>query len=188
MKEPELSEGGGRRSSLSPLIAYRHPRNLRDMLVRAKLPTRKHQRPRCEAVGMKKGKNCPNCPLVKTGNKIRSTSSNYVHEVRGKFDCQTENICYVVSCKKKGCGLQYIGESKHTAQHRWSQHRGYVTGPGTQATGEHFNSRGHSLADMEFSVLETFKKGSHHLRKEREKYYINKFNTKHKGLNNKKSG
>ena len=36
---------------------------------------------------------------------------------------------------------------------------------------------------MEFSVLETFKKGSHHLRKEREKYYINKFNTKIKGLN-----
>ena len=40
----------------------------------------------------------------------------------------------------------------------------YVTGLGTQATGEHFNPRGHSLADMEFSVLETFKKESHHLR------------------------
>ena len=60
--------------------------------------------------------------------------------------------------------------------------------PGTQTTGDHFNSRGHSLAEMEFSVLETFKKGSHHLRKEREKFYINKFNTKYKGLNNKKGG
>ena len=58
----------------------------------------------------------------------------------------------------------------------------YVTGLGTQATGEHFKPGGHSLADMKFSVLETFKKGSHHLRKEREKSYINKFNTKHKGL------
>ena len=56
-------------------------------------------------------------------NKIRSTSSKYVHEVIGKFYCQTENICYVVFCKKKGCSLQYIGESKHTAQHRWSQQR-----------------------------------------------------------------
>ena len=46
MKEPELSEGVGRRSSLSPLIAYRHYRNLRDILVRAQLPTRKYQRPR----------------------------------------------------------------------------------------------------------------------------------------------
>ena len=60
-----------------PLIAYRRPRNLRDMLVRAKLPARKHQRPRRETVGMKKCQNCPICPLVKTGNKIRSTYSNY---------------------------------------------------------------------------------------------------------------
>ena len=52
----------------------------------------------------------------------------------------------------------------------------------------HHRPRGHNLEDMEFSILETFMKGSHHLRKEREKYYINKFNTKHKGLNNKKSG
>ena len=108
-----------------PLVAYRRPRNLRDMLVRAKLPDRKHQRPRREVTGMRKCQNCPICPLalVKAGNKIRSTSSKYVHEVRGKFDCQTENICYVVFCKKKGCSLHYIGESKHTAQHRWSQQR-----------------------------------------------------------------
>ena len=32
------------------------------------------------------------CPLVKMGNKIKSISSNYFHEVRGKFDCHTENI------------------------------------------------------------------------------------------------
>ena len=38
------------------------------------------------------------------------------------------------------------------------------------------------------SVLEIFKKGSQHLRKGREKFHIKKFNTKPKGLNNKKSG
>ena len=106
-----------------PLVAYRPSRNLRDMLVRAKLPDGKHQRPRREVTGMRKCQNCPICPLalVKAGNKIRSTSSKYVHEVRGRFDCLTENICYVVFCKKKGCSLQYIGESKYTAQHRWSR-------------------------------------------------------------------
>ena len=30
--------------------------------------------------------------------------------------------------------------------------------PGSQTSGDHFNSRGHSLADKEFSVLEIFKK------------------------------
>ena len=59
-----------------PLVAYRRPRNLGDMLVRAKLPDRKPQRPRREVTGKRKCQNCPICPLA--GNKIRSTSSKYV--------------------------------------------------------------------------------------------------------------
>ena len=39
--------------------------------------------------------------------------------MRGKFDCQSENICYVVYCKKKGFGLQYFREFKHMVQHMW---------------------------------------------------------------------
>ena len=64
--------------------------------------------------------------------------------------------------------MQYVGESKHSAQVRWSQHRDYVTGEKLDKTvGEHFNTRGHSVADMEFTILETFRKNTHQLRKER---------------------
>ena len=131
---------------------------------------------------MKQCQKCPICPLVKTCKIIRSTSSNYTHEVKGRFNCQTSNICYLVNCKK--CGMQYVGETKNSAQSRWSQHRDYVTGEKLDKTvGEHFNTRGHTVADMEFVVLENFQKNSNHLRKERERFYINKFNSKHKGLN-----
>lgn len=165
-----------------PLIAYKRPKNLRDLLIKAKVPARQQQRPGRDKTGMKQCQKCPICPLVKTCKIIRSTSSNYTHEVKGRFNCQTSNICYLVNCKK--CGMQYVGETKNSAQSRWSQHRDYVTGEKLDKTvGEHFNTRGHTVADMEFVVLENFQKNSNHLRKERERFYINKFNSKHKGLN-----
>ena len=89
------------------------------------------------------------------------------------------------SVRKKAAASSTL-ENPSTPPSTDGPNTGYVTGPGNQATGEHFNSKGHSLADMEFFILEAFKNGDHHLRKEREKYYINKFNTKHKGMNNKK--
>ena len=44
----------------------------------------------------------------------------------------------------------------------------------SQATGEHFNSPGHSLSDI--TILEKVKSTDHLYRKEREKYFIRKFN------------
>ena len=66
---------------------------------------------------------------------------------------------------------------------RLAEHRGYVTNKVTdKSTGEHFNLPGHSLADIEATVIEqTQGKGSEY-RKEREHYFIRKFNTYYKGL------
>ena len=52
-----------------------------------------------------------------------------------------------------------------------------------QATGEHFNSKGHSVADMEVTILEKIFSRDPQVRKERESLFIKKFNSKHKGLN-----
>ena len=42
---------------------------------------------------------------------------------------------------------------------------------------------GHSLADMKMVILEKVKKNDELYRKEREHYFIRKFNTYYKGLN-----
>ena len=47
-------------------------------------------------------------------------------------------------------------------------------------------TRGHTLANMHITVLEIVKKESSDYRLEREKYFINKFNTYYKGLNRQK--
>ena len=53
----------------------------------------------------------------------------------------------------------------------------------TKATGEHFNLKGHKVSDMRITILEKIFSSDPAVRKEREKYYISKMNTKYKGLN-----
>ena len=91
---------------------------------------------------------------------------------------------YCIQCRK--CCIQYIGETQRSLQERISEHRGYITKlQKHKATGEHFNLPGHRVADMEVSILEKIFNEDPHYRKQREQMWIEKFNTKYKGLNRK---
>ena len=78
--------------------------------------------------------------------------------------------------------MKYVGETKRIIKFRFAEHRGYVNYNYDTATGEHFNEPGHSLSDMTLTVLERVKSSDDMYRKEREKYFIRKFNTYYKGL------
>ena len=54
-----------------------------------------------------------------------------------------------------------------------------------KATGEHFNLPGHSVANLKVSIIEQVKFNSDLYRKEREEFYIRKFNTLYEGMNRK---
>ena len=67
---------------------------------------------------------------------------------------------------------------------RFSDHRGYINNQVIGVTtGDHFNLPGHSLADLQVTILEQVKKEDDQYRKERETYFINKFNTFYSGMN-----
>ena len=79
-----------------------------------------------------------------------------------------------------------MGETAWTLQSRISEHLGYVKNKkSTKATGEHFNLKGHKQSDLQVSIVEKLNSTSEQFRKQREKMYIQKFNTKYKGLNQK---
>ena len=81
----------------------------------------------------------------------------------------------------------YIGETGRLFKFRLAEHRGYIVNKDeTQATGLHFNLPGHNLAHMQATILELVNRNSEENRKEREKFYIRKFNTYHRGLNKQK--
>ena len=53
----------------------------------------------------------------------------------------------------------------------------------TKASGIHFNEKGHRVSDMQISIIEKLVNQDPQFRKQRERMYIQKFNTKYKGLN-----
>ena len=178
VKDPHLSEA----FPLPPLVSYRRPPNVRDKAIRSKVPPPPPLRPKRVIAGMKKCNRCPICPFVKEGKAVKAKASKAIVAINKPVDCQTNNAIYCISCKR--CPQQYIGESDRTLQTRFSEHRGYVTNQKLQkATGYHFNLPGHSLADMEVTILEKIFNPDPQFRKAREKMFINEFNTKHKGLN-----
>ena len=79
--------------------------------------------------------------------------------------------------------MKYVGETKQILKFRLAEHRGYVNSYDDTATGEHFKLPGHSLAEMTVTILEKVRSSDDLYRKEREKYFIRKFNTFYKGLN-----
>ena len=88
-------------------------------------------------------------------------------------------------CTKENCKKTYAGETKRFLRNRLDTHRGYVNNFVDNTTGTHFTQPGHTLANIQIVALEQVKKNCELYRKEREEYFIQKFNTVMKGLNRK---
>ena len=164
-----------------PMVAFKRQKNLRSFLIRAKVfPQHRIQR-------FVKGmfpcmKQCINCPFINTEKKIKGP--NFTWNINGHFTCETNNIIYMIECKKDYCKSRYVGQSGQKCAQRMAQHRGYVNNRNlNQPTGNHFNQPGHSVSDMKITVLEKVKQRDELYRREREKYFINKFDTFKNGLN-----
>ena len=169
---------------LPPLVAYKRLPNIKDKLIRSKVPKSTNQRPRRLVPGMSRCNNCATCPFVQTGKTVRATATNQTVEINRPVTCQTKNIIYCVFCDK--CAVQYVGESERTLNLRFSEHKGYAVNRKLQkVTGAHFNEKGHKVSDMRVTILEKVFSTDENVRKEREHHYINIMNTKYKGLNKK---
>ena len=164
-----------------PLTAFRRQKNLRDHLIRAKVPSEPKPYPQRKQRGMRKcGKNCTACPYIREVKSLNINNTEW--KINQSLDCNISNCVYLIQCKK--CNMKYVGETKRILKFRLADHRGYVNNlDETQATGKHFNSPGHSLSDLSIVILEKVRSSDDLYRKEREKYFIRKFNTYYKGLN-----
>ena len=90
-----------------------------------------------------------------------------------------------MTCKKDR--KQYAGETGHTAEERFVGHKNTVVQAyhqGTEiAVGQHFQSIGHSVADLVFTPVEQIFSSNVFVRKVREKKLINQFDLIRRGLN-----
>ena len=108
-----------------PMVAYRRPKNLREILVRAKVSTRRR------TSRLKNGckpchRACKLCWFIDHSSTHKCKRTGKQWKINAPIDCQTKNVIYKITCKK--CDwFVYIGETERRLCDRIQQHRGYVT-------------------------------------------------------------
>ena len=155
------------------------------MIIKAKVPLPIKPHASRQLNGMKRcGQACTACPYIKQGKSIKIDNKTS-WKISKRLSCENFNIIYLISCNKEHCKEnKYIGETGRSIKHGLSEHRGYIVNHKTnQATGYHFNLPGHSLSNMKITGIEQVKNSDILYRKEREVYFINKFDTYHNGIN-----
>ena len=81
------------------------------------------------------------------------------------------------------CNKQYVGQSGRQIVNRCGEHLYYIT-KNMEATGTHFNSKGHDHSDMRIQVIEKVFPNTDQFRLERERFWIQTLQTQApKGLN-----
>ena len=169
-----------------PLTAFKRQRNLRDHLIRAKVPET-NPYPRRALKGMFKCHKpwCNACPFIKEGKNI-NIKDRKTWNINKNVNCNSSNLVYIIECDKESCNKRYIGETKRALRKRLAEHRSYVQNQHLDtATGAHFNLPGHSVVNMKISVIEQVKSQSDLYRKEREEFFIRKLDTCRNGMNKK---
>lgn len=184
-------------ANCKPIIGYRRNKNLRDWVVRAKLPQKQTRisqiagsiRHSCTRM---RG-SCPVCPKMDTTGICTSTQTNRSYNTPAGGSCGSNNLIYLITCKQ--CAIQYVGETKLTLAERFRRHFyiiGMVKDPNkippslqntaTMPVAKHFGGKPHSLNDLEIRILEFIKRNPDSdsttvFRREREKYWYNQLRT-----------
>ena len=96
--------------------------------------------------------------------------------------------------KKPRCRQQYCGKTVSEFRTRMYQHRVSVTGTDgktrpdlDKAIGAHYNGPGHKVSDMSVTILEKVWNTDPMFLAVREEFWINKMNSKHRGMNRNRS-
>ena len=178
-----------------PMAALRQPPNLRRILCGSKLhPVKRAERVKRgthkDAPGWKKcGKPCHICPFTLPDcHEVVGQVTSYRHHIEEPVSCESENCIYYWKCVKANCpdypGCEYIGMTSRQFKKRMGEHRDYVKRDVlTEPAGEHFNQRGHTVADLKGQVIEKVRSKDPFIIRARESMLIQKFDSFRQGLN-----
>ncbi|XP_072358166.1 uncharacterized protein [Scyliorhinus torazame] len=155
------------------VTAYKRNKNLKDLLVKTKLPL--EEKYNCGRT------NCTSCKFFKITSTIHNSRSGKVATIKQKITCQHKNLVYVIRCKR--CDILYIGETGNTLRTRLTGHCSEIrTHKRHKLINIHFME--HGLDALQIIGLEANSKWSTPRRKRRERHWIINLGTKSpNGLN-----
>ena len=107
-----------------PLLAFRQPHNLKQTIVHGKLPSLQENSDH-NATQPCHSNLCKTCRIIDTDTII--SRENTIHQVHGKYSCNSANVVYLIRCKKGCPEAWYIGETMQTLRQRMNEHRSTIT-------------------------------------------------------------
>ena len=157
-----------------PIIAFRRPRNLRDLLVCADITPKISDPPgnfRWEA------RRCKNCLILVTTDTFSSSKTGERFKLKLHASCKTSNVIYLIQCRR--CGHQYVGETEQPLRSQINSHRFNIVHSRTDESPvvADFTSEGHTVANLSVMIIDKCWKDDAILRKIRESRWIRSLKT-----------
>ena len=144
------SESVRRLFESKPIVAYKRPTNIHDILVHSKMgkQTASFNVTKCNR------KRCSHCSTINESGCFTSTNTASVHKVNYDLSCTSTSVIYLITCKK--CKAQYVGQTRQKCANRMNNHKYDIAHfPDTFTNvSEHFNSAGHSIQDFSFMPID----------------------------------
>ena len=141
------------------VVAYRRPKNLRDILVRAKLPdnngtNNETSLPLSESANACRTRNCRYCKILDHSGRIKSHTTGREYNCKKHVTCKSSNLIYCITCTS--CGMQYVGQTKLRLMDRFGNHFTSIQrNDGKNDVCKHFNGTGHAGIDnLQLHILD----------------------------------
>lgn len=162
-----------------PLISFRRNRNLRDLLVNARLPSipdSDEQPGFCECPSKK----CSVMNFAIFGDKFSSSVTKQSFPINSFIHDKMDWLIYLITCKR--CNMQYVGQTKTTLYTRFTNHKSDIKLHTTEKSkqlpiGKHFNSGDHSFEDISIMAIESITKKEKDVINKRESFWVKKLRT-----------
>ena len=140
------------------VFGNRHPKNLREHLVRAAIkatvdpatPVVPNRNKECGSPGR-----CNYCPRLDLTGLIKGKSDGRKFRSRTSINCRSNNLIYAIECTC--CGMHYVGQTKRRLMDRMVSHFASIKSEQVKyPVGHHFARKNHhqGLADVRLFVLE----------------------------------
>ena len=162
-----------------PIISYRRAKNLKDILVHARVRTQK-------ILGFKscKDKRCKTCKSALFTQSLTVNSTGKVFNIVHDLNCKSHNVIYIISCRK--CNKQYVGKTETSLNIRVNNYRCFINKRRRESVAEHFFTDGHTFSDFQITAIDIIPNADHHTLCNKETFYIKLFKTlQPDGLNTK---
>ena len=169
-----------------PIIAFRRCKNLKDILVRARLSNRgqggTHNKG-CTCCGKAR---CQVCNVMSNCDSFKSKVTGKEYKINYSFNCDSSNVVYLLECNV--CGVQYVGSTNTPFRLRFNNYkacnRKFSQGSSVPQAEffRHFSGEGHRgfLQDIRVSIIDRLT-GGNRMRESFWQYKLDSFSPK--GLN-----